>query len=389
MNTLRRSRVRAGLLSGAAAALVWCGTGANPAHAVPGAEAQQAAAPQAGGKRTRQQISEDIQTVGQELAPVFSSTQDLFDARKREAAAPKAIPALRKMVALLDELQATKPVGVAEGQEKAQLLALLSAMGDPEAAATLKKMAASPSAAEAATGRSAQLVVRWMQSGTDAAAQQKIVEDFQALAKQYPSEDAVAAAAIMLAGTTKPEARELRQQIRGTVQKTLKGPKVQAVVQQLEQTAAKLEAAAALKALEGKPLVIEGVGANGSPVSTAAWKGKVVLVDFWATWCAPCREALPKVKQVYAQYHDQGLEVIGVSCDNKPEALAKFLSQNKDMPWPQLFDASKPGWHAVAQQYNINQIPAMFLIDRKGVVRSAEARDTFEKLIPELLKEKP
>ena len=387
MNTLRQGRVRAGLLSGMAVVLLWC-TAPTKAGPAPGADAQPAAAAQAG-KRTPQQIAEDIQSAGQELAPVFGSMEDLFDARKREAAAPKAIPALRRMVALLDELQATKPAAVAEGQEKAQLLALLSAMGDPEAAATLKRMAGSSGAAEAATGRSAQLVARWMQSGTDAAAQQKVVDDFQALAKQYPSEDAVAAAAIMLAGTTRPEAKDLRQQIRGTVAKTLKGPKVQAVVQQLEQTAAKLEAAAALKALEGKPLVIEGVAANGSTVSTTAWKGKVVLVDFWATWCGPCREDLPRVKKAYAQYHEQGFEVIGVSCDNKPEDLAKFLTQNKDMPWPQLFDAAKPGWHAVAQQYNINAIPAMFLIDRKGVVRSTDARETFEKLIPELLKEKP
>ena len=318
---------------------------------------------------------------------LFRSPQELFDAGKRQAAAPKAIPVLRNMVALLDELQATRPMGAAEGPEKAQLLALSSAMGDKEADQTLKKMAASSNAAEAATGRSAQLVSRWMQSDADTAAQQKIVQDFQALARQYPAEEAVAAAAIMLSGTTRPEAVELRQQIRGTVARTFKGPKAQAVIQQLEQTGAKLEAVAKLKALEGKPLVIEGVGLNGSKITTADWKGKVVLVDFWATWCPPCREELPKIKQVYQQYHDQGLEIVGVSCDNQLDDLQKFVQQSQGMPWPQMFDAAKPGWHAVAQQHNINQIPAMFLIDRKGIVRTVEARGIYEKLIPELLKE--
>jgi thiol-disulfide isomerase/thioredoxin len=280
-------------------------------------------------------------------------------------------------------------MGAAEGPERAQLLALSSAMGDKEADQTLKKMAASANAAEAAAGRSAQLVSRWMQSGADAAAQQKIVQDFRALARQYPAEEAVAAAAIMLSGTTKPEAIELRQQIRGTVADTFKGPKAKAVMQQLEQTGAKLEAVAKLKALEGKPLVIEGSSLNSLKFSTAEWKGKFVLVDFWATWCPPCREELPKLKKAYAQYHDQGLEVVGVSCDNSLDDLQKFVAQNQDMPWPQMFDPSKPGWHAVAQQHNINQIPAMFVIDRKGVVRSVQARGSYEQLVPELLKEKP
>jgi thiol-disulfide isomerase/thioredoxin len=113
----------------------------------------------------------------------------------------------------------------------------------------------------------------------------------------------------------------------------------------------------------------------------------VVLLNFWATWCAPCKDDLPVLKKLYAQYHAQGLEVVGVSCDNDGQELVKFMGQNRDMPWPQLFDASQPGWHALANQYGINQIPAMFLIDRKGVLRSAEAHDKLDKLVPELIKE--
>jgi thiol-disulfide isomerase/thioredoxin len=341
----------------------------------------------AAGKRTPQQIAEEIQSVGQQLAPLFASPQDLFDARKREAAAPKAIPTLRKMVALVEELQATRPVGTAEGQERAQLLALLSALGDKDAAETLKKMGESPNPSEAATGRSAQIVARWMRSDADAAVQQKIVDDLQSLAKQYPTQDAVTAAAVMLAGTAKPEAKDLRQRVRTVVAETLKTPKAAAVVQQLDRDEAKFAVAAKLKALEGKPLAIEAVSFAGSRLSTADFKGKVVLVDFWATWCKPCREELPKLKQAYAKYHAQGFEVVGVSCDNDAADLTKFLAQNKDMPWPQLFDAAKPGWHPVAEQYGINAIPRMFLIDRKGVLRSADARETYETLIPQLLGE--
>ena len=383
MKPSRRVRWLAALLTGP---LAWSAAPVSPARAAP-ADAQVAAAGQPGAKRGGKQIAEEIRAVGQELAPLFASPQDLFDARKREAAAPKAIPTLRKMVALVEELQATLPAGADEGQERGQLLALLSALGDKDADATLKKMADSPNAAHAATGRSAQIVSRWMRSDADAAVQQKIVDDLQSLARQYPTQDAVCAAAVMLAGTARPEAKALRQRVRAVVAENLKTPKAAAVVIQLDQAEGRLEAAARLKAMEGKPLAIEALGLAGSPVSTASYKGKVVLVDFWATWCKPCREELPKLKQTYAKYHAAGLEVVGVSCDNDATDLQQFLAENPDMPWPQLFDAAKPGWHPIAQQYGINAIPVMFLIDRKGVLRSVDARANYETLIPQLLKE--
>ena len=93
---------------------------------------------------------------------------------------------------------------------------------------------------------------------------------------------------------------------------------------------------------------------------------------------------LPRAKETYAKYHDKGLEIAEVSCDQEPDELTKFLAENKDMPWPQLFDPQKPGLHALAEQYGINSIPTMFLIDRKGIVRSVNGRE-FEEMIPRLL----
>lgn len=351
-------------------------------------DAQQAGAQRAGA-RDAQQIATEIQKVGQDLAPLFSSTQDLFEPAKRQAAAPKAVPALKKMIRLLDELIASRPAGASQGQEKTQLMALLIALGDKDAAARVDTMAASAVADESAAGRSAQLFAAWLLTDGKPAAQQKVVEDLAALAKKYPAEPAVAGAAIMLAGTTKPDAGEMRQKIGGIVTGTLKSNAATNAAKQLELMNNRFEAQAKLRALEGKPMTLEGPTPSGAHFSTADFKGKVVLVDFWASWCGPCKEELPKLKKVYAQYHSQGLEVVGVSCDNTGEELLKFLSQNKDMPWPQLFDAGNPGWHALAAQYNVNSIPTMFLIDRKGIVRSVEARANFEKLVPELLKETP
>lgn len=351
-------------------------------------DAQQAGAQRAGA-RSAQQIATEIQKVGEDLAPLFSSTQDLFEPAKRQAAAPKAVPALKKMIRLLDEVIASRPAGASQGQEKTQLMALLIALGDQDAAEQVGTMASSAVADECAAGRSAQLFAAWLLTDGDAGAQQKVVDDLAALARKYPAEPAVAGAAIMLAGTTRPDSAELRQKISGIVTGTLKGSAAANAAKQLELMNNRFEAQAKLRALEGRPMTLEGPTPSGAHFSTADFKGKVVIVDFWASWCGPCKKELPKLKKVYAQYHTQGLEVVGVSCDNTGEELLQFLSHNKDMPWPQLFDAGNPGWHALAAQYNVNSIPTMFLIDRKGIVRSVEARANIEKLVPELLKETP
>jgi thiol-disulfide isomerase/thioredoxin len=353
-----------------------------------GADAQTAGG-SSPGARTAQQIAADIQKAGQDLGPLFSSPQDLFEPAKRQAAAPKAVPALRKMIRLLDELIATRPAGAPQGQEKIQLMALLSALGDKDAAARLQAMASSPVAGECAAGRSAQLFAAWLLTDAQPAAQQKVIDDLAALAKKYPNEPAVAGAAIMLAGTTSPGSRDVRDKVAAAVNGTLKGNAGATATKQIEQINLKFEQQAKLKALEGKPMVLEGPTPSGATFSTAQFKGKVVLVDFWASWCVPCKQELPKIKKLYSQYHAQGLEVVGVSCDNAGEDLFKFLSQNRDVPWPQLFDAGQPGWHKLADQYGINAIPAVWVIDRKGVLRSVDARESYEKLVPELLKEQP
>lgn len=136
--------------------------------------------------------------------------------------------------------------------------------------------------------------------------------------------------------------------------------------------------------LPGKPMEIKGTLLDGTPFDQKALAGKVVLVDFWATWCGPCRAEIPSMKQEYEKYHDRGFEVVGISLDDDREAVEKFV-QSEEIPWPILHDAGGEGdGNALARFYGITGIPQLILIGRDGNVITLNARG--RKLAEELEK---
>jgi thiol-disulfide isomerase/thioredoxin len=110
----------------------------------------------------------------------------------------------------------------------------------------------------------------------------------------------------------------------------------------------------------------------GKPLAIANYKGKVVLIDFWATWCGPCRAELPNVIATYKKYHNQGFEIIGISLDQDQAKLTGF-TKSMNMTWPQYFDDQ--GWqNKLAVKYGIESIPATYLLDGNGRIIGRDLR---------------
>ena len=150
---------------------------------------------------------------------------------------------------------------------------------------------------------------------------------------------------------------------------------------------AKEEAQTQLRRLDrlGKPLELSFTDMDGNEVSLKNYAGKVVLVDFWATWCGPCVAALPELKVTYAKYHPKGFEVLGISLDKEKDILEKFL-KDQAMTWPQHFDGT--GWeNSLVRKFEIEGIPTMWLIDKKGHLRNLAARIALPQKVEKLLAE--
>ena len=147
----------------------------------------------------------------------------------------------------------------------------------------------------------------------------------------------------------------------------------------------RLTMAKALAELRNKPLDLKFKALDGRDVDLAKLRGKVVLVEFWASWAAPSVAEIPTVTEAHRKFQEKGLEVVGISLDEEEEPLKRILKE-KQMAWPQYFDGK--GWeNELAKRYGVDSIPALWLVNKKGFVVDLQATNGLEEKIEKLLAE--
>jgi len=109
----------------------------------------------------------------------------------------------------------------------------------------------------------------------------------------------------------------------------------------------------------------------GEELSLEKLKGKVVLLDFWASWCGPCRAEMPQVKRIWKKYSGDQFVIIGINLDKTRQAFEAYLKE-EEITWPQYFEGG--GWNNVTRLYNVQGIPHTVLIDQEGIIRAVGLR---------------
>ena len=290
---------------------------------------------------------------------------------------------------ILDQVEVDDDFHAKAAKLKLESLAMLGQLGDDEAATAAAEFAATLATSDNKdlASEATQIVLvgearKVLTTGSvDGAA--KLVDKVAGLLEENPDDPRLAGMAMQLAGAIEqmPGAKEVTVSAYQRFGKSFAA----STNPQINELGKSFAGMLRRLSLPGNEMEISGTNLDGTPFDQKTLDGKVVLVDFWATWCGPCIAEMPNVLAAWNKYHDQGFEVVGVSLDQDRDALEGFLKE-KDIPWTILFEEPKgEGWqHPLATHYGITGIPTVILVGRDGKVISMEVRG--EKLEEELSK---
>jgi thiol-disulfide isomerase/thioredoxin len=271
--------------------------------------------------------------------------------------------------------------------------AAADAPAEATAAAPSAATVAAPSTAAAEFKDLTSRIMTSMKAGqTTEASQADHLKEFDALLAKHKGEtnDDVAQIAFMKATLylevfkQTDKATEMLKQVQRDFPNTVAAKTVDSVLASIKQgeEAKKVEEAMAAAAKKVEEALAVGAAfpdfdvqdLDGKPLSIASYKGKVVMLDFWATWCGPCVGEVPNVAEVYSKYHDKGFEIIGISLDQAgaKDKLTAFTKEH-NMPWRQYFDG-KFWSNELAVKYGVQSIPATYLLDGSGRIIAKNVR---------------
>jgi thiol-disulfide isomerase/thioredoxin len=311
--------------------------------------------------------------------------------QKTEKARPTAIKSQEELfkfisdsrkaiVKAVDKILADKASGdktrLAAIKSKLNALTLLGQVGDPDAEKQLKDFLGQltedkqPEVARLVKGY--EIRQRMAEVARDPAAAAKLWDDIKAELKAAPDDKEM----FQLAGSFASSLEHIKPEFASKALNELSEIATKSKDPDIAEMAKRFEGIARRLTLMGKPIEVKGTLLDGAPFDPGTLKGKVVLVDFWATWCGPCRGELPNVKQNYEKYHDKGFEVVGVSLDRSADDLEKFVADEK-IAWPILFPKEQKDqfWNnPLAVYYGVNAIPCAILTNQEGKVVSLNAR---------------
>jgi len=266
-------------------------------------------------------------------------------------------------------------------QLRFQIISILNEM-DAESAAKreqnyMEQLAASPRAGAKSLLRRAEMQNQLAKfPDLDAAGQQAMIDEVTTSLKTTPRENAEELQLMLdvaldlgslLERSDSPRTLQTYRNF-SAVLKERQDERIQPVIDEISKIVHRME-------LPGKELELKGTTLLGKPFDIHEYRGKVVLVDFWGTWCVACVQELPRVKALYDYYHDKGLEIVGVNVDDERGPATKFTI-DMGMDWVNLYEdpSASEGLNTIASKFGVSAFPTMFLVDREGKVVTVQIK---------------